>query len=55
MNNNITIIGCNSILYKNIKPKLNNFNINELSHKDLNSVNEIVNPIVFSFSIVLTE
>jgi hypothetical protein len=50
MNNNITIIGCNSILYKNIKPKLNNFNINELSHKDLNSVNEIVNPIVFSFS-----
>ena len=50
MNNNITIIGCNSILYKNLKPKLSNFNINELSHKDLNSVNEIVNPIVFSFS-----
>ena len=40
MNRKITIIGCNSILYKTIKPKLYNFNINELSHKDLNSVDD---------------
>jgi hypothetical protein len=50
MNNQITIIGSNSILYKNLKTQLFNHNVKELSHKDLNSVKEIVNPIVFSYS-----
>ena len=50
MNKQITIIGSNSILYKKIKDQLINYNVIELSHKDLCSVKEIVNPIVFSYS-----
>lgn len=46
----ITVIGCNSVLYNNIKHKLIGLEIKELSHKNLNTVNEIVNPIVFSYS-----
>ena len=47
MNKQITIIGSNSILYNKIKDQLTNYNIIELSHKDLCSVKEIVNPVVF--------
>ena len=50
MNKQITIIGSNSILYNKIKDQLTNYNIIELSHKDLCSVKEIVNPVVFSYS-----
>ena len=46
----ITVIGGNSVLYNNIKHKLIGFEIKELSHKNLNTVKEIVNPIVFSYS-----
>lgn len=50
MNNQITIIGSNSKLYQNLKTQLYNKNIKELSHRDLKNVDEIVNPIVFSYS-----
>ena len=50
MNNQITIIGSNSILYKTLKTKLSVYDVKELSHKDLKFCKEIVNPIVFSYS-----
>lgn len=50
MNNQITIIGSNSKLYKNLKTQLFNENVRELSHKNLKTVDKIVNPIIFSYS-----
>lgn len=48
----ITIIGKNSKLYKSLDTCefKNNFNIIELSHSEVFEINELENPVIFSFS-----
>ena len=47
----ITIIGANSWLYQQCKIELGTYlNVVELSHNDLNSIHQLINPVVFSYS-----
>ncbi len=52
MNNVITIIGKNSNLYRCLDMSIlkDNFNLVELSHKDVNELELIYNPVIFSYS-----